>query len=77
MNALLKPPIAEQNHPAQLHPKFIAGETSGTYRVEGDVTDAQLLHLAKLLARRKRSEEKSDCVDIRQIAALLDRCLQL
>jgi DNA repair protein RadC len=53
MNALLKPSIAEQNHPAQLHPKLIAGETPGTYRVEGDVTDAQLLHLAKLLARRK------------------------
>ena len=34
-------------------PKLIAGEEPGTYRVEGDVTDAQLLHLAKLLARRK------------------------
>ncbi|MCL1477817.1 hypothetical protein MIH18_21070 [Marinobacter sp. M3C] len=36
-----------------LPPKLMAGETPDTYRVEGDVTDAQLLHLAKLLARRK------------------------
>lgn len=34
-------------------PKLIAGEDPGTYRLTSDVTDAQLLHLAKMLARRK------------------------
>ena len=33
--------------------KLIAGEAPGTYRLTSDVTDVQLLHLAKMLARRK------------------------
>lgn len=36
-----------------LPPQLIAGEEPGTYRLTGDVTDAQLLHLAKMIARRK------------------------
>jgi len=31
----------------------MAGEEPGTYRLNGDVTGAQLLHLAKMIARRK------------------------
>ena len=34
-------------------PQLIAGEEPGTYRLNGDVTGAQLLHLAKMIARRK------------------------
>ena len=34
-------------------PQLIAGEEPGTYHLNGDVTDAQLLHLAKMIARRK------------------------
>ena len=37
----------------ETNPQLIAGEDPGTYRVNGDVTDAQLLHLGKMLARRK------------------------
>jgi len=44
---------APLNPTALTTPKLIAGETPGTYRLNGDVTDAQLLHLAKMLARRK------------------------
>lgn len=35
------------------NPQLIAGETPGTYRVNGDVTDAQLLHLAKMIAHKR------------------------
>ena len=34
-------------------PKLIAGETTGTYRLEGEVTDLELIKLARMLARRK------------------------
>lgn len=44
---------APLNPTALTTPKLIAGETPGTYRLTSDVTDAQLLHLAKMLARRK------------------------
>ncbi|KXS36837.1 JAB domain-containing protein [Modicisalibacter tunisiensis] len=37
-------------------PWLMAGEQPGTYRVTGDVTDAQLLHLAKLIARKRLSK---------------------
>ncbi|GAA5169834.1 RadC family protein [Modicisalibacter zincidurans] len=30
-----------------------AGEEPGTYRVNGDITDTQLLHLAKLIAQKR------------------------
>ena len=33
--------------------QLVAGETPGTYRVDGDVTDAQLLHLAKMIAHKR------------------------
>ncbi|SEO39227.1 RadC family protein [Vreelandella aquamarina] len=46
MNAPLNPATLAD---AQL----IAGETPGTYRVNGDVTDAQLLHLAKMIAHKR------------------------
>lgn len=46
MSALLNPATLTD---AQL----IAGETPGTYRVNGDVTDAQLLHLAKQIAQKR------------------------
>ena len=38
------------------NPQLIAGETPGTYRVNGDVTDAQLLHLAKMIAQKRLSK---------------------
>ena len=44
-------PMLEPDTPA--NPQLVAGEDPGTYRVNGDVTDAQLLHLAKMLARCK------------------------
>lgn len=34
-------------------PKLMAGEAPGTYRLNEDVTAAQLLHLAKMIARRQ------------------------
>ena len=33
--------------------QLVAGENPGTYRVDGDVTDAQLLHLAKMIAHKR------------------------
>ena len=44
-----------QPSPAQYasQPQLIAGEEPGTYRLTSDVTSAQLLHLAKMIARRK------------------------
>ncbi len=38
------------------NPQLIAGEEPGTYRVDGDVTDAQLLHLAKMIAQKRLSK---------------------
>ena len=38
------------------NPQLIAGEEPGTYRVNGDVTDAQLLHLAKMIAQKRLSK---------------------
>jgi len=51
--------------------QLIAGEEPGTYRLSGDVTDAQLLHLAKMLARRKlrKGNKLTDPVSVH-------RCLQ-
>ncbi|MDP3534353.1 MAG: JAB domain-containing protein, partial [Halomonas sp.] len=44
-------------NPATLsHSQLMAGETPGTYRVKGDVTDAQLLHLAKMIAQKRLSK---------------------
>lgn len=34
-------------------PKLLAGESPGTYQLSEAVTEAQLLHLAKMLARRR------------------------
>ena len=52
-------------------PQLIAGETPGTYRLTSDVTDAQLLHLAKLIAhKRLRKGNKLGCPDE------VHRCLQ-
>lgn len=39
--------------PLNAMPQLVAGEMPGTYRLNGDITDAQLLHLAKMMARRK------------------------
>jgi len=39
--------------PTEGQPQLLAGEEPGTYRLNGDVTGAQLLHLAKMIARRK------------------------
>ena len=38
------------------NPQLIAREEPGTYRVDGDVTDAQLLHLAKMIAQKRLSK---------------------
>jgi len=42
--------------PEAAPPQLMAGEEPGTYRVNGDVTEAQLLHLAKLIARKRLSK---------------------
>ena len=52
-------------------PQLLAGEEPGTYRLNGDVTSAQLLHLAKMIARRKL-RKGNKLTDLKAV----HRCLQ-